>query len=123
AVRLDILDQQSMRGAATADRDRQPLRTARRLHAIPVAPAVLVVLHVVVENEDIGTADEIEIAAPWDVRRLHDHASHANGSSAGTTGRESYRAPRTTTRPAASWTTRPSANQRRTWRNIGSRRA
>ena len=58
--------------AACGDRDRQPVRAVGGLDPVAVAPAVLVVLHVVVEDEDVRLLDLVEVAAPGDIRRLED---------------------------------------------------
>ena len=45
----------------------------RTLHAVAVAPAVLVELHVVVMHEHVGFLQEIKISEPGQIARLQDH--------------------------------------------------
>ena len=59
--------------------DRDPLRPARRLDPVAVAPVVLGVLDVVVEHEQVRVVDQVEVPLPRNVVRLGDddgrHAS------------------------------------------------
>jgi len=54
------------------NRDRQPDGAFRPLHAVAVAPTVLVELHVVIVHENVGFAQEIEISEPGQVAWLQD---------------------------------------------------
>jgi hypothetical protein len=69
---------------AGTDRDRQPLQAIAGLDSVAVAPAARRKLGVVVEHEDVGVADEIEIALPRKVRGLVDddprHGRNASSS-------------------------------------------
>src|SRR5215210_1768157 len=56
-------------------RDREPLRSLRRLDAVPIAPVASGVLPVVVEDELVDEVDQVEIALPGDVARLDDRHS------------------------------------------------
>ena len=49
------------------DRDRDPFHAARGFDFVPIAPVILRVLQIVMENEEIGVVDEIEIALPGKV--------------------------------------------------------
>src|SRR5262249_34119059 len=52
--------------------NRQPDRAFRSLHAVAIAPTVLVELHVVIVHENVGFAQEIEISEPGQITRLQD---------------------------------------------------
>src|SRR4051812_18569331 len=52
--------------------NRQPDHAFRPLHAVAVAPTVLIELHVVIMHENVGFAQEIEISEPGEVARLQD---------------------------------------------------
>ena len=51
---------------------REPQRSGRRFDLVPVAPVVLRVLDVVVEDEEIDIVNDVEIALPWKIVRLQD---------------------------------------------------
>src|SRR6266576_3718099 len=67
---------------AVVDRDGQPMGASWRLDAISVAPTVLVVLNIVVEDEYVRTMDEIKVPTPRDVGRLNDCAPQGATSKA-----------------------------------------
>ena len=60
------------RRSAVANRHGQPLRAVLRLDAVAVPPAMLVVLHVVVIDEHVGTPQLIEEPEPRQVAGLQD---------------------------------------------------
>src|ERR1035437_9930793 len=55
----------------------EPDWPVRRFNSIAVAPPVFVVLHVVVEHEDIDLLNQVKKAAPWNIGRLDDCAPHS----------------------------------------------
>src|SRR5688572_11936877 len=55
----------------------QPDDAVRRLDSIPVPPVVHRVLDVIVEDEDVCIAHDVEITAPRNVVRLYDRGLHA----------------------------------------------
>src|SRR5262249_15525836 len=69
------LDIENRLAGATAVKhwNREPDNPLRPLHAVAVAPAVLVELHVVVMHEYVGCSQEVEISEPGQVARLQDH--------------------------------------------------
>ena len=62
------------------DRYRQPPWAVLRLDNIPVSPVSDCVLHVIVENKFIYRMDQIKVASPGDVIRLHDSYRFAHGT-------------------------------------------
>src|SRR6185295_17424124 len=59
-----------------ADRNRQPHDTIGGLHPVAIPPVVHGVLHVVVEDENISIAHDVEVAAPRHVVGLDDGGFH-----------------------------------------------
>ena len=65
-------------------RYRNPFRTLIGLDLVAIAPIILRVLEVIVENEQVSIMNDIEVALPGDVIRLEDRdplALHANSYS------------------------------------------
>jgi hypothetical protein len=59
------------------NRDGDPLPSLRGLDLVSIPPAMLVVLHVIVKNEEVGAADLVEIAPPRQIGRLQDYNFHS----------------------------------------------
>ena len=77
----DLVDRRALdHVAGGGHRDREPDRAVRGLDAVAVAPAVLVVLDVVVEDEDVRLLDLVEVPAPGNVGRLDDGELQAQRS-------------------------------------------
>src|SRR5215211_4222381 len=57
-------------------RDGQPPFSLRGLDLVAVAPAVLIILHVIIENKKIGAADLIKVPAPGNVGGLNNGDVH-----------------------------------------------
>lgn len=66
------LSNRLMPAEAIVDGDGQPSESVGRLDPISVAPVILCVLDVVVQDELVGPIDEIKVPLPWNVVRL-DH--------------------------------------------------
>ncbi len=75
-VNFHILDGNPFGHTFAVDWDGQPLLALRGLDLVAVAPAMLIVLNVVVEDEQVGAADLVEVAAPGNVRGLEDDDVH-----------------------------------------------
>jgi hypothetical protein len=54
----------------------QPAHTLVGFDAVAVAPAMFVILHIIVEYENICQIDLFEKTAPGDIRRLKDYTFH-----------------------------------------------
>src|SRR2546421_1238563 len=54
-----------------ADRDAEPFETLGRLDLVPVAPVILGELRLVIEDELVHGGNQVEVALPRDVVRLH----------------------------------------------------
>ena len=68
---LHVTNQRSLPAfAGRAKGNRQPLHAIPRLDAVTIAPTVVIILHVVIENEDVRFPDLVKIAAPWYIRGL-----------------------------------------------------
>jgi len=59
------------------DRDCEPKRSPRRFDAIPVAPAMLVELNIIVIDENVTTSHLVEKAEPGQVSWLEDDQINA----------------------------------------------
>ena len=66
-VNLNIHDRDPLCHAFAVDGDSQPLFSLGSFDLVAVAPAIFVILHIIVEDEQISLADLVEIAAPGDV--------------------------------------------------------
>src|SRR5579862_4148241 len=51
-----------------------PFQVIRTTQLVALLPASAFELHVVEEDEDIDSIDQVEIADPWQIGRLHDRA-------------------------------------------------
>src|SRR5688500_13832427 len=70
--------------AAMTHRHRQPQGTALRLDAVAIAPAVLVVLDVIVVHEDVRSVELVEESEPRQVTGLQDNrGGHVPAGAAG----------------------------------------
>ena len=54
----------------------EPLRSMKRLHTVPIPPAVFVILGVIVKHEDVGFLNLMEVASPGNIRWLKNHTGH-----------------------------------------------
>ena len=63
--------------ALAVDGDRQPLFALCGLDLVPVTPAMFVVLHIVIKNEQIRFADLSKVPPPRDVRWLQNDDVHS----------------------------------------------
>lgn len=75
-INLDLFYQPALGRPGTVDRDGQPLLPLYGLDLIAVAPTVLVVLNIIVEDEKVCSMDLVENSAPGDVGRLQDDYIH-----------------------------------------------
>src|SRR3990170_7242941 len=75
-VDVHVLDRDAAGDPRGVHRDRQPLFPVGRFDLVPIPPAVLVILHIVIEDKGICTPDLIEVAAPWNVGWLQDDRDH-----------------------------------------------
>src|SRR5215208_4119413 len=75
-VDAHIFNGSSLGYALAVDRDGEPLFALCSLDLVAVAPAVLVILHIIVEDKQIGAADLIKITAPRNIRRLQNNDVH-----------------------------------------------
>jgi hypothetical protein len=62
------------------DRNRQPHRTIHGFDAVTIAPAMFVILNIVIENKNIRFVDLMKISPPWDVIWLVDDTLHTTES-------------------------------------------
>src|SRR5271157_337697 len=56
--------------ATAMDGNSQPLFALRCLDLIPIAPAMFVILNIIVKNKKVGVADLVKITTPGNVRWL-----------------------------------------------------
>ena len=54
----------------------QPNWTIGSLNSVPITPAVLIVLNIIIEDEDISLTDLMKVAAPRDIIGLVNYAFH-----------------------------------------------
>jgi hypothetical protein len=67
-IYANLVNRSAIDGIAfCVNRNRQPVQAGRALDAVAIAPSMFVVLNVIVENENVASANQVEIAAPWDV--------------------------------------------------------
>src|SRR5687768_7964439 len=75
-INTHISDGCAIRYAPGVDRNRQPLFSLMSLDLIAVTPAMLIVLHIIIEDKQIRAADLVKIAPPGNVGRLQDDNVH-----------------------------------------------
>jgi hypothetical protein len=67
--------------AAAVDRNGQPLFPMRGFDLIPVPPAALVVLDIIIKNKQVGAPNLIENSPPGDIGRLQNDDVHLPATS------------------------------------------
>ena len=76
-IYMDFIDRSIILYCALLfDWDRQPDGTIACFYSITIAPAMLVILNIVIKNEYIGLLNLMEIAPPRDVVRLINDTLH-----------------------------------------------
>src|ERR1700690_1548540 len=79
-VYFHIPDLDPVRHARAVHGNGQPLFSLRTFDLIAVPPAMLVILHVIIENEQVGAAYHVKIPAPWNIGRLQYDDDHSPAS-------------------------------------------
>src|SRR6185503_15169804 len=72
-----ILDGDSFRHSFAMHRDRQPLFALRGFDLIAIAPAMFIILHVIIKNEQIRLADLTKVSAPRNIGGLQNDNVHS----------------------------------------------
>jgi hypothetical protein len=75
-INTHIPDQRSIRYPLRVHGNRQPLFSLMGLDLVSVAPAMLIILHIIVKDEYIRAADLIKIPPPGNIGRLQDDNVH-----------------------------------------------
>ena len=79
-VDFDILDRDALGDAGAMDRDGDPLFTLSGLDLVAIAPAVLVILDIVIEDEQISARHLVKISTPGDIGGLQDDNVHSRST-------------------------------------------
>ena len=76
-VNAHILDGDTLHDTFAMHRDGEPLFALMGLDLVAVAPAMFVVLNIIIKDKQISAANLIEISPPGNIGRLQDDNVHS----------------------------------------------